>query len=71
MSTKRVTISHDPFARESTVREKINRHEHKECAWCGRPARFRYGTERDDSPRRATVNPRPFCSRSCARDYSR
>ena len=70
MSTKRVTISHDPFARESVVRETVTKHEtQRECAWCGQPARFRYGTERDDSTRRASVNPKTFCSRSCARSY--
>jgi len=71
MSTKRVTISRDPFARESTVRETITKSEHRECAWCGQPAKFRYGVERDSAFGHAHINPKPFCSRSCARDYSR
>ena len=69
MSTKRVTISRDPFSRTVLVRETITKHEtRRECAWCGQPARFRYGTERDDTGR-AQINPKPFCSRSCARSY--
>lgn len=78
--TDYVTISHDPFARQSVVR-RVSDNTCK-CLWCGnhRPMRlsslgeyhtvnaFEYGTERDDH---AGVNWHrgAFCSKACHDSY--
>lgn len=66
MSRSPVTISRDPFARCDTVREKAS--DAGECAWCGQPARFRYGQHADDR-NRPSMDKRAFCSVSCRRAY--
>jgi hypothetical protein len=64
-----VSISRDPFARCETVRARIVAA--AECAWCGQPARFRYGTLEDSRlSGRADMQRQVFCSRSCQRDYT-
>jgi len=61
------TISRDPFARCETVRQKAS----GECAWCGQPARFRYGTHADGITTRPSMGKRVFCGRSCERAFQR
>lgn len=61
-----IIISRDPFARHNIVREKVT--EHCECAWCGQPAKFRYGINRDDRNRNE-MQEKVFCSRSCNKAY--
>lgn len=61
---KTTTISRDVFARCETVREKAS----GECAWCGQPARFRYGTHHDDKAK-PSMGKRVFCGRSCERAF--
>lgn len=66
-----VYVHRDPFARTSTVRV---RKPGGECRWCGRPARFRYGSSPDDSARvhldiDSKGGPVTFCSRDCRRAY--
>ena len=63
---KRVTISRDAFARHDVVREKAT----GECAWCGQPARWRYGIHADGVHTRPSMGRKVFCSRSCERSYS-
>lgn len=63
-----VQISSDPFARETTIRVCQPLSERKECAWCGQPAKFKYGVE---SPMgRRSVKDRHFCSVGCFRTYN-
>lgn len=74
-------ISHDPFARQSLMRETVDRRPYcggRGCRWCGnwrhRAGKpmvgllFRYGTERDD---RGGINwhTGEFCSKSCHDSY--
>jgi hypothetical protein len=65
MSTP-VTIARDPFARVDTVREKAE----GSCAWCGQPAKFRYGSHADGIHTRPNFQKAVFCSRSCERSYN-
>ena len=65
----RTTISRDVFARCDTVREKVAKGQ--ECAWCGQPARFRYGTHADGIMTRPSMQKRVFCGRSCERAFNR
>jgi len=60
-----VSISRDPFGRFNVVRQKAE----GECAWCGQPAKFRYGINRDDKNKNE-MQEKVFCSRSCERDYN-
>lgn len=63
---KTTTLSHDAFARHSTVRQ----HASGECAWCGMPAKFRYGTELDGFGARPRMQTKVFCGKSCERAYN-
>lgn len=70
MSDGRTTISHDPSARCSVVRETFGRAHVEPCTWCGsRPGRFAYGIEPDDAPHRVMWLRGRFCSIHCARCY--
>lgn len=60
-------LQRDPFARTTTVRMKAQ--PTAECAFCGQPARFVYGTHRDDR-HRPDWQRRAFCGRSCERAYN-
>lgn len=72
-----ISVSHDPFARESLVRRIVhggtcdncggNRVKHGEIT----SALFQYGTERDDRPGEKNVNwhKGKFCSKSCHDSY--
>jgi len=62
---KTTTISHDPFARCEVIRQKAS----GTCAWCGQPAKWRYGVNRDDRGRNE-MQSRVFCSISCQRDFN-
>lgn len=62
-----VQLSRDPFARTTLVRQLIPKAERKQCAFCGRVARFRYGQSPDSG--RTYINPKQFCSLSCSRAY--
>lgn len=66
--SKLVSIHRNPFARSETVRERISFA--AECAWCGQPAKFRYGTHADGIATRPNMQQRVFCSRSCERSYN-
>lgn len=63
---KTITLSHDAFARQSTVRQKAT----GTCAWCGQPAKFRYGVESDAIGAKANMQRHVFCSRSCERSFN-
>ena len=63
----RTTIARDVFARCDTVREKVAKG-HK-CAWCGKPARFRYGTHADGIATRPSWANGEFCSVGCFRTF--
>ena len=63
---KTTTTSRDPFARTETVRQ----HASGECAWCGMPAKFRYGIHADGIHTRPEMQKRVFCGRSCERAYN-
>ena len=62
--TKTVAIARDSFARHDVVRQRA----HGECAWCGQPARFRYGIHSDGG--RRSMQTRVFCGRSCERAFN-
>lgn len=66
-----VQIARDPFARETTYRMVIPLEERprRGCTWCGREARFRYGTASDGRPFDIHFG-NPFCSIDCERTYS-
>lgn len=63
-------IQRDPFSRATLYRELVPPEERKSCAWCGQPARFRYGWQEDAINTRTPYMPRQFCSVSCWRAYS-
>ena len=63
MKNPLVSIARDPFARCDTVRQKAA----GECAWCGSPAKFRYGTSPDAGG--TSMQKRVFCGRSCERAF--
>lgn len=67
----RVSIERDPFARGNVVRETIPRDERGACAWCGQPARFRYGWDDDQGPRYSSMDTRQFCSKGCYDSFVR
>lgn len=58
------TISRDPFARVEVVRRSERG---GTCAWCGREARYRYGTQSDAG--RTDWQVRRFCSIGCMRAF--
>lgn len=64
-----VSISRDPFARLTLVRECEDGPEG--CAWCGQTRKgkrlFRYGWEQDSG--QIHWHRRRFCSVGCMRDY--
>lgn len=76
------TISHDPFARQSLMRETVMLPPGT-CAWCGqvkrtrfnylanngKPYLYRYGTESDGRPGQTNWHDGLFCSKSCHDDY--
>lgn len=72
----RTTISHDGFARQSTVRESVSQRFNPTgkgaCKECGQQRRtlYRYGTERDDRLTRDRLTGPLFCSIGCARAYN-
>lgn len=74
-----VEISHDAFARQSVIRERVpsgvRMAQSVTCAWCGGTnasgGLFRYGISRDDNGRTMGMGSRMFCGISCHRDYSR
>ena len=63
-----VSIYRDSFARGNVVRETVPKSDRGKCAWCGQPARFRYGWE-DDSRPRPFFDSHQFCGRDCSRSY--
>jgi len=60
-----LVISRDCFARVDKIREKAS----GECAWCGSPAKWRYGINRDDRNKNEMQN-KVFCSRSCEKSFN-
>lgn len=66
---KVTTLSHDGFARASTVR-RIVRGKARPCVWCGqyRSRLFMYGTQHDDSGR-VYWSENEFCGIGCYRAY--
>jgi hypothetical protein len=64
-----VQISRDPLSRVITVRRLISKSERKSCAWCGRPSRFLYGTEKDGLYSKILYDDRQFCSLICRNTY--
>lgn len=60
-----VTISHDPFARISIMRKRVNRPE--PCTFCGSLARFRYAIQRDDSHAYPQFSQKAYCGIGCWR----
>lgn len=69
MRAAHVAISRDPFSRSTLIRETLSLPRREPCAWCGAPARFRYGTERDGVLARVWWDERVFCSRDCRRQF--
>lgn len=68
------TISHDPFARQSLVRETVllasaNGNSCDECGCERRSFLYKYGYERDDRPYRPNWMNGLFCSANCMRAY--
>ena len=66
-----ITLSHDPFARQSLVREAVTGWAHDPtCTWCGqsRNPMYRYGTERDDNSR-VNWHSGQFCNKGCHDSY--
>lgn len=65
-----VSINHDPFGRFELIRRSIREDYYvpQTCDWCGRPARFRYGTINDDSCR-PNWDIKIFCGIGCYRIY--
>jgi len=61
-----ISISRNPFARSNTVRQKAS----GTCAWCGQPAKFRYGTHADGITTRACWQKQVFCGRCCERTFN-
>lgn len=62
-----VQVSHDAFARVSTIRQCVK---HQcECAWCGQPAKFKYGGWPDGYGASPFINDETFCSIGCYRLY--
>jgi hypothetical protein len=62
---KTVTIKHDAFGRFETVRTKAE----GECAWCGQPAKFAYGTRNDGVFTKLAMDRKVFCSMPCRMQY--
>ena len=65
-TTTTITIARDPFARVDIIRTKAT----GECAWCGQPAKYRYGTHADGISTRPQYQKQVFCSRSCERSHN-
>jgi hypothetical protein len=65
-----ITLSHDAFARQSTVRRVAMDYRPNGCDWCGtkKPRLFCYDTEPDDSSR-TNWHTGAFCNRSCHDAY--
>jgi len=61
------TIATDPFARVDTVRRVCSKG--KECAWCGKPARFNYGFSAHSIGSRTSFDEKSFCSIGCRRSF--
>lgn len=61
-------ISHDPFSRESIIREKVNTHE--TCSFCGQKAKWKYYIEQDSIACRKNPVKGVFCSIGCMRAYN-
>jgi hypothetical protein len=64
------TLSHNGFARTSTVRKSAPSGFGRSCEWCGSSDRtlYCYGTEADDSGR-VNWHRGAFCSKSCHNAY--
>lgn len=70
-------ISHDAYARESLVREKVRTLPGNVCSWCGQKKSdkkgaflFAYGIEPDDAPFRRSFSRGLFCSVSCYHSFN-
>lgn len=74
-----VEISHDAFARQSVMRERVpagvRQAQAVTCAWCGgvnaKGGLYRYGISPDGIGRRIGMGSRMFCGVSCWRSYER
>jgi hypothetical protein len=70
-------LSHDGFARRSTVRMNDHVSSLATCDWCGSPAKpigslyylYRYGTLSDGYGARADIHKGTFCSKACHDAY--
>lgn len=67
-----IVLSHDPYARQSLIRQCNGRQ--GECAWCGGRSgnglTYRYGVQGDSLYARPNFSPRVFCSVQCWRTYN-
>ena len=62
-------VGRDSFARLDVVRYNVPKGQRKTCAFCGAPARFRYGYSRDEWGARTVVSDEQFCSKGCHDSY--
>lgn len=69
MTTSRVQLRRDPFARATLYREKLDPWD--QCMWCGNPARWIYYWEQDRlrTYPKNKADAKPFCSISCWETY--
>jgi len=65
---KHVQISRDPFARHDVVRRVVDKHDRRDCDWCGREgAKYQYGIWPDDGG--PMYENKVFCCKGCHDSY--